>query len=68
MDIFAGICLFSASAALRCLMVISSQDSDSVDDIDDGDEEEEEEEEVTAGGVGVQESLYARGTAPVGGK
>ena len=66
MDIFAGICLFSASAALRCLMVISSQDSDSVDDIDDGDEEEEE--EVTAGGVGVQESLYARGTAPVGGK
>ena len=67
MDIFAGICLFSASAALRCLMVISSQDSDSVDDIDDGDEEEEE-EEVTAGGVGVQESLYARGTAPVGGK
>ena len=66
MDIFAGICLFSASAALRCLMVISSQDSDSVDDIDDGDEEEEE--EVTAGGVGVRESLYARGTAPVGGK
>ena len=67
MDIFAGICLFSASAALRCLMVISSQDSDSVDDIDDCDEEEEE-EEVTAGGVGVRESLYARGTAPVGGK
>ena len=44
-----------ARAALRCLMVISSHDYDSLDDFDDDDddaeEEEEEKGEVTAGRV-----------------
>ena len=44
-------------------MVISAL-VDDFDDFDDEDEEEEEEKaEVTAGGVGVRGSLWARGTA-----
>ena len=61
MDNLARICLFSASPALRCLMVISDlvDDFDDFDDEDDEEEEEEEEKaEVTAGGVGVPLSAW----------